>query len=482
MGSDTNLSADIAESLDRHRDSDGTGSGTVMLDEDRGYVGDTVTIRGRNLPADTTFDVNWHTVDGDWGVLQSNRIIGPQYSPRNIDITSVTTDADGTFDERFEIPTDYGGSHTIALEDQSGSTVAQTEIEIRQFFEIEETEAELGDFFTVRGYGIGPNPVMNNYQVAWDNAAVGFMTGVMNRGTATARVRAVGPPGKHELRIWRSYRGWPFLQTETQSPYGPVGDDRQSKWTVEVTEPENPPETAWSDPLLNEEPLPAHYPDIDEQTDATLEVTPSCGPPGTSGFIKGRHFPPNETVDLVWYTHEGKRIEGSAITPAPRRDVLPTVESDENGEFQVEFEAPIDRGATRAITAEIGGKSVTVSGFMLQPQAINITPTQVAPGEEFEVEIHAVGWTLYENTIFFVVDNKVLGYVCGNTSDDEPGVIRTKLTAPYEPGWHFIDVYPAIFEQGDDEPDFECKPHLSYLDNHPVRPLPAHHFAFEVVE
>ena len=34
----------------------------------------------------------------------------------------------------------------------------------------------------------------------------------------------------------------------------------------------------------------------------------------------------------------------------------------------------------------------------------------------------------------------------------------------------------------DDEPEFEIRPHLSYLDNHPIRPLSAAHMTFEITE
>ncbi|MFB6150758.1 MAG: hypothetical protein ABEJ40_03030 [Haloarculaceae archaeon] len=482
MDGNTDLSSDLRDSLREHRGQQSSSSGTIVLDSEEGYVGDEVTVRGRNLPASQEFHVIWHTVDGEWGVLEANKVIGPQYSPRTEGILTLTTDEDGKFDATFEVPTDYGGSHAIELQRPDGSSVARTEFEVRPWFEIDETEAELGDFFTVRGYGIGPNPVMNNYQVAWDNGTVGYMTGVMNNGTATAQIRAVGPPGKHDFRVWRSYRGFPFLQTPTQSPYGPVGGDRQVNWTVEVTEPESPPETAWTDPHLDEEPLPVHYPEIDEDTDAELDVTPSSGTPGTEVFITGKNFPPGEAVNLVWHRHEGKRIEGTPITPEPKYDVLPTVETDSDGSFRVEVEIQPDIGGTRPITAEVGGKSVAITGFMMQAEALDISPTQVAPGEKVEIKIQGVGWTLYENTIFFDVDNKMLGYVCGNAAEDPAGTIHTEIRAPWETGWHFVDVYPSVFEMGDEEPDFECKPHLSYLDNHPVRPLGAHHFAFEVVE
>jgi len=56
------------------------------------------------------------------------------------------------------------------------------------------------------------------------------------------------------------------------------------------------------------------------------------------------------------------------------------------------------------------------------------------------------------------------------------------LQASGQPGWHFIDAYPTLFRMQEEEPEFELNAHLSYLDNHPIRPVPAFHFAFEVTD
>jgi hypothetical protein len=483
MPQDSNLSSELSDRLDQHRGQRSPASGTVVLGEETAYVGDHVSILGRNLPPEVSVEIVWNTVDGDWGVIGGNEVMGPQYSARQEVLATLTTDADGKFDETFEVPQDYGGAHTVELRGgPDDATFGRAEIEVTPHFELESETAPLGDVFTVTGYGLGPNPLTNNYQVAWDNGVVGFMTGVMNRGTATANVRAVGPVGDHVIQVWRNYRGVPFLQNNTQSPYGPVAGGRDSSWTVTVEEYDERPEVMWADPQFDETPLSVHYPDLDEDTDAELEITPTSGQAGTQAFITGTNFPPETEVDLVWYRHQGHRVKGIPITPEPKPGVLPTVETDEAGYFQVEFEIPSDVGSTRPITADIDGKSVAVTGFMMQSDVLDISPQKGPVGTEIDVKLQGVGWTIYENAPFFVYDNKPLGYVCGVDDDEANGVTHIKIKASGEPGLHFIDAYPSIFEMHDDEPNFEIKPHLSYLDNHPVRPLPAFHFTFEVTE
>ncbi|MGM0372720.1 MAG: hypothetical protein ACQEQJ_09510 [Halobacteriota archaeon] len=482
MESEGNISADLADTLQRHRSSQQGSGGTLVLSDDEGYVGDEIMILGRNLPENLTVELTWHTTSGNWGVLQGNEIMGAQYQSRVETLGTVETDGSGQFDFTYEIPEDYGGSHTIEVQKPDGGRLARTEFEIIPWFELLNESAPLGETFTIKGYGLGPNPITNNYQVTYDNGMVGFVTGVLNNGTATAQIRATGHVGEHGIQIWRNYRGVPFLQNNTQSPYGPVAGGRESVWTVEVTELESEPSSAWVDPQLDESPLAVHYPDIDRDTDASMEITPSSGQAGTTAFIRGRDFPPETEVDLIWHRHQGHRVKGIEIVPVPKPDVLPTVTTDEDGNFQYEFEVPSDVGSTRPITAEVDGESVAVTGFMMQPDILEFSPTSGPVGTEIDIKLSGVGWTIYENAPYFVYDNKPLGYVCGVDDDDANGVTHIKIEATGEPGLHFIDAYPCIFETRNDEPNFEIKPHLSYLDNHPMRPLPAFHFAFEVTE
>ena len=486
MDDEKTISSELRDTLQRHR-SGGNSEATLVLSDREGNVGDRVTLKGRNLPPEAEFDLVWHSTDGRWGVLQGNEVVGPQYRPRTEEIATVTTDGSGRFDETWTIPQDYGGSHRINVTKSGRGTIATAEFELVPHFELDRTAATMGEAFTLTGYGIGPNVITNNYQVTWDNSDMGFMTGVMNRGTATARIRAVGPPGEHVIQVWRCYKGSPYLQVNTQSPYGPVAGGGKSTWTVEVTEPDERPRTAWIDERFDEKPISAHYPELDADTDAELEISPTCGQPGTAAFVTGRNFPAEAEVDLVWYHHDGHRApEGTkesptmTVSPEPRPDVLPTVTTDEDGRFQEEITIPKSVGSTRPITAAVDGREVAVTGFMMQPSIETFAPDRGEVGTEIEIELSGIGWTMYENAPYFVYDNKPLGYVCGTGGRD--GVVRAKFPATGEPGYHFVDVYPSLFETREDEPRFALRPHLSYLDNHPMRPLPAFHFAFEIPE
>ena len=478
MSEDSRLSRDLEKKFEQRRQTGHTG--TLVLSDDEAYVGDTITLEGRNLPASEPLDVIWKTATGHWGILEGNDVVGPQYKHHTEKIMSVATDDSGAFSEEWEIQEDFGGEHTIEVQTTDEETLAEATLTIVPWFELDRTSAPLGETFTVTGYGIGPNYITNNYQIVWDNSMVGFVTGTMNRGTATAEIRAVGPVGKHVIQVWRNFHGTPFLQNNTQSPFGPVAGGRQSAWTVEVTEPETEFPSHWMDKLVEERPLDAHVVDPDVESEAELSVTPQSGQPGTSAFLEGRNFPAETAVNLVWYTHEGHHVKGSGVSAEPRPDKLPNVTTDADGSFQQEVTIPSDVGATRPIAAEIDGRVVASTGFMMQPEIERISPTEGPVGTDIEFAFRGLGWTMYDTAYFFVYDNKRVGYVCG--SDNEEGVVRTVLKASGEPGTHFIDVYPGFFRMEEDKPDFTLKPHLSYRENHPVRPLPAFHFTFEVTE
>lgn len=468
------------QTVDKHRQTSHTA--TLMASTDEVYVGDTMTLRGRNLPANEPLTLVWHTKRGHWGIFEGSEVVGPQFQPRTTQLATVTTDEDGSFTVDLEVPEDYGGTHTIELQTVDEESLAQTKVQVTPWFELEGSTAPLGGTFTITGYGLGPDVVTSNYQVTWDNGMVGYMTGTMNRGTATAEIRAAGPVGKHHLQVWRNVNGIPFLQNNTQSRFGPVAGGRQSNWVVEVTEPESEPESAWMDPLVEEDPLQVHFPDVDVDTGAELSITPSSGQPGTTAFIRGEQFPANQRINLVWYTHKGNSIAGEPTTTDPRPDILPTVTTDDDGSFEAEVTIPRGRGATRPIAAVMNGKTIAVTGFMMQPKIVDITPTKGPVGTEIEIELTGIGWTRYDNTYFFTYDNRPLGEICGSDVDVDDGVVRFKIHAAGEPGYHFIDAYPNIFEMHEEVPRFTHKPHLSYKHNHPVRRLPAAHFAFEVTE
>jgi hypothetical protein len=473
--------ADQQRDPSRQRSGD-TAQGTLTLSEGSGYVGDTLTIRGEGLPPNDSVEIRWHSTWGRWGVIEANEIVGPQYQSEVRELATVTTDDDGVFTHEWTVFEDYGGAHTVVLTDGEGTVFDQTRFEILPWFELDRTTATLGSMLTLTGYGIGPETARSNYQVTWDNGYVGMLTGVQNRGTSRAQIRAVGPPGTHVLQVWRNFRGIPYLQNNTQSHYGPVAQGRQYRWTVEVAEPTDPPEAAWVDPQLDETPIAAHYPDIQPSGDAELSITPQSGPSGTSVFLRGEGFPAETTVDLVWYRHEGHHMKGNSITAKPAPEVLPSAETGADGTFQVEAEIPVGQGGTRPIAAVVDGTTLALTGFVVQPAIERFEPTSGPVGTDIEIELSGIGWTAYENQPFFLYDNKPLGIVSGTTPTNRNGVVRVEIPATGDHGWHCIDVYPTLSAVQADEPDFELWPHLSAIENHPMRPLPAMHFTFEVTE
>ena len=94
------------------------------------------------------------------------------------------------------------------------------------------------------------------------------------------------------------------------------------------------------------------------------------------------------------------------------------------------------------------------------------------------IQLNGVGWTETANIYTVVYDNRYIGYVCGFNSQ---GDVTIPMQASGEPGWHFIDLYPAIYK-GDETAQVQNFriPQLTYAADHPGETLPAFHYAFRV--
>ena len=60
------------------------------------------------------------------------------------------------------------------------------------------------------------------------------------------------------------------------------------------------------------------------------------------------------------------------------------------------------------------------------------------------------------------------------------GDVEIFMQATGEPGWHFIDLYPAIYKGKETRPVNYRLPQLTAEQDHPGEDLPVFHFAFEV--
>ena len=109
---------------------------------------------------------------------------------------------------------------------------------------------------------------------------------------------------------------------------------------------------------------------------------------------------------------------------------------------------------------------------------VSISPTSGPVGTPIAIHLKGVGWTEYDNIYIANYDNAYMGYACGFNSQ---GDVKIPLVATGGIGWHFIDLYPAIYKgvETGGQQSFRI-PQLTYADDHPGEKLPAFRFAFEI--
>ena len=203
---------------------------------------------------------------------------------------------------------------------------------------------------------------------------------------------------------------------------------------------------------------------------------PQSGPVGTRMAVHGRGFQPGERVQLRWYRLVGNRVsgqgwEGQWLDLAEAR-------AGADGSVHVELSAPDDLGGWHPLEARGDRGSAAQSGFTVTPSAFSLTPQEGPAGTVVTVHLKGVGWTETANIYTLVYDNGYVGYACGFNSQ---GDVTIELPVSGEPGWHFIDLYPAIYKGRDASGVNNFRiPQLTYRDDHPGEVLPAFRFAFRV--
>ena len=115
--------------------------------------------------------------------------------------------------------------------------------------------------------------------------------------------------------------------------------------------------------------------------------------------------------------------------------------------------------------------------FWIAPNAFALDVARGPAGTTFRVHLKGVGWSETANIYTVVYDNAISGYACAFNSQ---GDIEIIMQATGEPGWHFIDLYPAIYKGKETRPNNYRLLQLTFADDHPGEDLPRFRFAFEV--
>src|SRR2546427_1534365 len=253
-------------------------------------VGTKIDASAEGLPPNRMVDLIWETVAGGWVVEDGYRFRGKRFTDSTRVLGRAQVAADGRLQTHFTIPEYFGGVHSVTVAD-AGRPLAHGGIEVTQTFEMHPSEGPVGTLIELRVTGFGWRTMESTWVVNWDNHDVGYVSATDTRGTASARFRATGPVGVHEIKVYTGYMGQSYLNHE-QAPNAYLPRPR---FVFRVT-PGTVPAGGQAEPY-REQKVPA--PEVGV-TGARLSIAPVQGPVQTRAALKGSGFPANAAVSLVW--------------------------------------------------------------------------------------------------------------------------------------------------------------------------------------
>jgi hypothetical protein len=444
--------------------------GQLDVEPVRGPAGTEVSVRGSGLPPSTALSLRWGTVDCDWVLAgeQDEEYHGRMCEPREDPLDDVTTDAQGGFETSFTVPEDYGFAHDVLVVDGDEVIRNKALFTVEMEVDVQPASGPVGTPITIEVRGMGWQTLEDSRTILYDDRYVGFMSAVTTRGTARATIPATGGPGRHLIEIERGAYTFPYLNPE-QSPRPDI-PTFDATFTVTDGDPVLP--AAIADQIPPVRPRGS----LDAATGgATLTTDVAAGPVGTPFEVRGEGYTAGQTVALLWYRIVGNRVSGQGWDE--RSVELGTATVGDDGSLTFATEVPGDVGGPHRIEAVVGDEVLAETQVAVLPAADAIAES-VAWGEDLAIHLTGVGWTETANIYTLVYDNAYVGYACGfNTQGD----VLIHLRATGEPGWHFVDLYPAIYkgEETRGRNNFRI-PQLTAVEDHPGEDLPVFRFAFRI--
>jgi hypothetical protein len=164
-------------------------------------VGDEVRVSVDGLTPSRPAELVWESVQGGWAIEDGYFFRGRKYAETRQTLANAAIDEQGRLEASIRLPEDYGGVHNL-LTVVDGVAVARGAIDLTQSFQISPSEGPIGTLVQIRATGLGWRTMENTWVVNWDNREVGWVSAADTRGTATARFRASGPIGDHEIKVY----------------------------------------------------------------------------------------------------------------------------------------------------------------------------------------------------------------------------------------------------------------------------------------
>jgi hypothetical protein len=436
--------------------------GRLQVSPQNGAVGTPLTVTGEGFAAGEEVELVWRTVKGRWKVTHAE-YFGREFTPVAYRIATVKTDAAGRFVANFVVPEDFGFQHDIVVQ-RAGRLLTQTAFHLDMTVRLTgPASGPIGTAIAIEVNGIGWRELEGSWVLLYDNKFTGFMSVVTTGGTARFTIPATGHVGRHIIEIQHSDFGSPYRNTQ-QSPV-PDRPVFHLGFTITPGDPVLPPPAA--------EQAQTQVRSLPPQGD--LVATPAFGGVGAPVTVRGGGFEPGKAYELNWNTVVGNRMTGRGWEEKAR--VIAQARADAAGQVEFRFDVPDDLGGTHNLWVDTGGAKKK-GAFWIAPTAVPLDVMRGPVGTTFRVHLKGVGWSETANIYTVAYDNATSGYVCGFNSQGDVEII---MQATGEPGWHFIDLYPAIYKGKETRPNNYRLPQLTYADDHPGEDLPRFRFAFEVL-
>ena len=488
----------------------------MTLTPDQGVVGDPIVISAKSLTPNSTYTLTWSTSDASWvAEIQPNTVnyMGTSYSNYNVDMASVTTDANGAFSYTTKIPSDWGGVHDIYLV-QNGVGAGHGGIQVARSFTMTPKSGPVGTPITVTYTGLGPKLYAAGSALIYDNKFAGEMMARWTRGTAKAVILASGAVGKHYVQANEAI-SFSYLNV-MQSPV-PYANSGLGIFTITKDSGAFKPYIQWPSkvtPTITQHTTFSKV-GLDPATKATASLSADSGPVGSITTLTVAGLSTTGSHQIVWATVVGNRVNCTGTCwvynaiPLGTVDVAGTTISKEvtipdhlGGWHMIQLkqgdvvEAQTEFYVKESImpfldkNGKIIGSGLAKADLSGSAEAFAKggagTPTNTfKEGDEFTISLKGVGWTQFDNTLAVTYDNSYIGYGCGFNSN---GYLVVHLKATGGVGTHIIDLRPLLYTQ---QPSFASTPYgmtpvLTFDRDFPGLALgyqiPAFHFAINIVK
>jgi hypothetical protein len=436
--------------------------GRLRVVPEHGPAGTPLTVTAEGLPGEQEFDLVWRTVKGNWKVGNAE-YHGREYAPVAYRFAKVKTDNAGRATATFIAPEDYGFGHDIVVQ-QGSRLFTQTGFILDMTVKISPESGPAGTPITVEVKGIGWRHLQNSYTLLYDNNFTGWMSTVTTGGSATYTIPATGKPGIHVLELLHA--DFTFAYRNMQQ--SPEPDRPRFALQFRIT-----PGAAVLPPPPGQQ-TQTHVRRL--SAPGELAATRPFSTVDQPIVVSGAGFEAGKSYELNWTTVTGNRVAAGGGGWEESSKVVAVSKADATGRLEFRFKTPDDLGGEHGLWVETSTGKKTGTHW-IAPSAFPLDVARGPAGTTFKIHLKGVGWTETANIYTVNYDNNYIGYACAFNSQ---GDVEIFLKATGEPGWHFVDLYPAIYKGKETRPLNFKIPQLTYADDHPGEDLPRFRFAFEV--